>query len=146
MLLEHLCAVITPMLKTHKRLQVAHRTSQDDARAPGIAPRALHQLPTSPQLTLPVSHLKLRPHADTCSSCTLLALSHLCFCSSNIPWHGMPCPSFSYFKTQHKWPFLQEVFPTRPGLGQASVPYTPQTPSASASITAVTKVFYNFLF
>lgn len=71
MLPKHPCAVITRLLKIHKRLQVAHRTSQDDAQAPGTAPRALHQLPTAADISTahtpcltpkaPASHQQLQP-------------------------------------------------------------------------------------
>ena len=70
------------------------------------------QLPTSPQLTLPVSHLKLQPHSTTYSTCTFLALNTYSSCmflalsplflSKYFSWPAMHGPSSSIFKTQHK--------------------------------------------
>ena len=128
------------------KLLIGHHRTMPKPQAQLLGPFiCCQQLPTSPQLTLPVSHLKLQPHINTYSPCTFLALSPLLLLKF-FSWPGMHCPSSSISKTQHKRPFLQGGFPAHPALGQASVLYPPQTPSPSASIMVITKVVNNFPF
>ena len=83
------------------KLLIGHHRTMPKPQAQLLGPFiCCQQLPTSPQLTLPVSHLKLQPHINTYSPCTFLALSPLLLLKF-FSWPGMHCPSSSISKTQH---------------------------------------------
>lgn len=132
MLLKWPYSIITLLLKTHGRL---HPCDSQDITGQCPSTQAQPPVPSTTcqhlQSSHPISHLKLQPHASPLYTHSRLFSPLLQL--QLFPWPRMPSPPSSFFKTQLKWPFLQEASPE---LGNC--PLCSQMPTASAPVTAVT--------
>lgn len=134
MFLKCPCSIITPLLKTHERLHVTHRTSQDNAQASRHSP----QCPPPPASISEAHTPYLTPETPASHQSPAYFWLFLTFASAQalpMAQNAFPLLFILQDSAQVALPPGSLPCPTQAGLGICPLPS--KMPTASAPITAV---------